>query len=96
MFWASAFSTAPEASRPAMPLGSAGELGRSPSHPAGSGDEWDRLAAIDPHPVSYALSCPWCAAPYLALPIVAGAVLRRRGFKRDFFCRASSARFVVP
>src|SRR5215510_9791580 len=36
MFCARTFSTAPEASRPATPLGSAGKLGRLRSHPAGS------------------------------------------------------------
>ena len=36
MFWASTFSTSPEASRPAMPLASGGKLGRLRSHPAGS------------------------------------------------------------
>ena len=36
MFWASTFSAAPEASRPATPFGSAGKLGRLLSQPFGS------------------------------------------------------------
>jgi hypothetical protein len=36
MFWASTLSTFPDASRPAMPFGSAGKIGSPRSHPAGS------------------------------------------------------------
>ena len=36
MFWARTLSTLPEASRPAIPFGSAGKTGRVRSHPAGS------------------------------------------------------------
>ncbi len=39
-FGAIAFSTLPEASRPAMPLPSVGKVGRSASHPSGSSRFW--------------------------------------------------------
>ena len=35
MFWANTFNTLPDASRPAMPLGSAGKTGKLRSQPAG-------------------------------------------------------------
>lgn len=34
-------------------------------------EAWRQRAAIDPHRLAYLLTCPWCASPYVAAPIVA-------------------------
>ena len=68
MFCASTFSTLPDASRPAMPLASAGKLGRLRSQPAGSSRRciWSSSAASSGNCLRYAANSASHAAARLA------------------------------
>lgn len=57
--------------------------------------EWEGRAAVDPHRVAFLLTCPWCASPYVAAPIVAWTVLADPGRLWWIVCGTAAASAVA-
>jgi hypothetical protein len=73
----------------------ANERAHGPRPVTSSPEWWESAAASRPHPLTYLLDCPWCASPYVALPVVAAAVLRPPGRVWWLACGVAAASAVA-